>query len=114
MPGIKKTLGDRVKRFRKDAGLTQERLAEKVDMAVETISRLERGHSLPSVEKFYEIALALDVEMAVLFDIADEDFKARSYPHLAEMREILRRTKKAHQKMAVEVVKRVLEEVDKT
>ena len=111
MPDIKKILGDRVKRFRKNAELTQEKLAEKVDVAVETISRLERGHSIPSVEKFYEIAQAIDVEMAVLFDIADDDFKARTYPHMAEMRELLRSAKKAHQKMAVEVVRRVLEEV---
>ncbi len=111
MPDIKKILGDRVRRFRKDAGLTQEKLAEKVDVAVETISRLERGHSIPSVEKFYEIAQAIDVEMTVLFDIADEDFKSRTYPHMAEMRELLRPAKKAHQKMIVEVVKRVLEEV---
>ncbi len=112
MPDIKKILGDRVKRFRKDARLTQEKLAEKVDVAVETVSRLERGHSLPSVEKFYEIARAIDVEMAALFDIADEDFEAKTYPHLAEMRELLRPAKKAHQKMAVEVVRRVLEEVE--
>ncbi len=82
-----------------------------MNIAVKTISRLERGHSLPSVEKFYEIAQAIDMELAVLFDIADEDFKAKTYPHMAEMRELLRNSSKAHQKMAVEVVRRVLEEV---
>jgi len=112
MPDIKKILGTRVKRFRKDAGLTQEKLAEKVEVAVETISRLERGHSIPSVEKFYEIAQAINIEMATLLDIADDDFKTKTYPHMAEMRGLMRKAKKSHQKMAVEVVKRVLEEVE--
>ena len=59
MPGeFGKKLGRRVAELRKRAGLTQLKLAEKVDVAVETISRLERGVTIPGVEKLAEIAEA--------------------------------------------------------
>ena len=59
MPGdFGKKLGRRVAELRKRAGLTQLKLAEKVDVAVETVSRLERGVTLPGIEKLAEIAKA--------------------------------------------------------
>ena len=63
MPGdYPKKLGQRVAELRKRAGLTQLKLAEKVDVAVETISRLERGVTLPGIEKLAEIAKATGTE----------------------------------------------------
>jgi len=44
---VERQLGQRVAAYRRTAGLTQEALAEKVGVAVETISRLERGSSIP-------------------------------------------------------------------
>lgn len=40
---VEKLIGARIARIRKEREITQEQLAELVDVATETISRLERG-----------------------------------------------------------------------
>ena len=52
-------VGLRVRRFRVAAGLTQAQLAERVEAAVETISRIERGKLAPSVDLLGRIAKAV-------------------------------------------------------
>ena len=54
-----------------DGDLTQEALAEKVGVAPETISRLERGVSIPSLRMLEKIARGLGVELRDLFDFRD-------------------------------------------
>jgi DNA-binding XRE family transcriptional regulator len=49
MSNIKKKLGVRLFQLRKEAGLTQAELAEKVDLSIDSISRIERGERAPSV-----------------------------------------------------------------
>jgi len=53
-------IGLRVKSARRRAGLTQEQLSEAVSKAVETISNIERGHSLTGLETLEQIAKALN------------------------------------------------------
>jgi transcriptional regulator with XRE-family HTH domain len=55
------------------AKFTQAELAEKVGVAVETISRLERGSAMPSLARMEEIASALGVELPDLFDFKDRE-----------------------------------------
>ena len=43
----KLTMGDRIREARKHKGLTQERLAELLDISVESVSHIERGSRLP-------------------------------------------------------------------
>lgn len=64
---VDKALGKRVAELRKAAELTQAQLAEKVGVAVETISRLERGSAIPSLARLEGIARALRVELPDLF-----------------------------------------------
>jgi len=49
-------VGRRVAKLRKDKQLTQAQLAELLDVASETISRLERGISIPSLKTFENIS----------------------------------------------------------
>lgn len=58
-----KNVGYRIQFFRKRAGLSQAQLAEKVEMSVTTIGRLE-GSSLfaPSLVALYRIAQALKIK----------------------------------------------------
>ena len=56
----KLTMGDRIKEIRKKHRLTQEQLAEQVDVTVEYISQLERGLSTPSLQVFLKILEVLD------------------------------------------------------
>ena len=65
---IEKSIGARVVDHRRAEGLTLEELAEKVRVTPGTISRLERGVSLPSVKALEKIAETLNTELKDLFD----------------------------------------------
>jgi transcriptional regulator with XRE-family HTH domain len=49
------------------AGITQERLAELVELSIETIGKVERGVAAPSFDTVERIAKALDLPPLTLF-----------------------------------------------
>ena len=55
----RRLLGEAILSERKEAGLTQEKLAEKAGLSTVFISRLERGRESPSVDNLVKIAKAL-------------------------------------------------------
>jgi transcriptional regulator with XRE-family HTH domain len=65
---IKKKLGKNIAKLRNEAGLSQERLAERSDYSVEFISLVERGINAPSVDGCERIAKALKVKVKDLFE----------------------------------------------
>jgi transcriptional regulator with XRE-family HTH domain len=68
---VARQVGRVVALLRKRAGLSQEALAEKVGVAPDTISRLERGRHVPPLEGLSEIAIALGVGLRDLFPPSD-------------------------------------------
>ena len=73
MDHIAKKIGERIAQQRRLAGLSQARLAEKVGVAPETISRLETGAAVPSVESLVSVAGELQIELHELFRFRPED-----------------------------------------
>ena len=63
---ILKLLGENIKKYRLEKGLTQEKLAEMVDLSREYIIRVEMGHKRISLKKLFEIADALNVDCSML------------------------------------------------
>jgi len=61
-------LGRRIKELRKRRGLTQEALAEQVEISPQYLSRLEVGLQSPSIETLAKLAQALDVDFSELCD----------------------------------------------
>ena len=57
----KLTLGDRIREVRKKQKLTQEQLAERLDISVEFVGQIERGLKMPSIQVFVKIVEALNV-----------------------------------------------------
>ena len=57
---MKELFSKRLKAFRKQAGLTQMQLAEKLDISVTQLSNCENGSSIPSVGLFIKMCLILD------------------------------------------------------
>ncbi|MBQ9806868.1 MAG: helix-turn-helix transcriptional regulator [Clostridia bacterium] len=55
------TMGDRIKEVRKKQKLTQEQLAERLDISVEFIGQIERGLKLPSMQVFIKLIETLNV-----------------------------------------------------
>lgn len=64
---MKKLLGKRIREIRNKRGLTQERLAELVDINTPNISYIENGKFYPSYETFIGLLQALNVEPCELF-----------------------------------------------
>jgi XRE family transcriptional regulator, regulator of sulfur utilization len=58
-----KIIGEAIRRFRKTAGLSQEKLAEKADLHPVYIGELERGEEAASVHALLRIAKALRVRV---------------------------------------------------
>lgn len=60
-------IGKVIRERRKAAGMTQAALAEAIGLESETVSRLENGIRLPSIEKLVEIADVFRVPVAEFF-----------------------------------------------
>jgi transcriptional regulator with XRE-family HTH domain len=65
----RKLLGNGIRRYRKEAGYTQERLAEKVDLNPVYLGQIERGYKVPTVDVLLRIAKQLKVRLG---DIVSE------------------------------------------
>ncbi|CAN7338607.1 helix-turn-helix domain-containing protein [Polaromonas sp. LjRoot131] len=63
---LRRRLGAAIAERRKLGKLTQDELAGLVEVDAETVSRFERGISMPSLERLWVIAEALDVGMSDL------------------------------------------------
>lgn len=64
---IIKVFGTNVKKFRTQANLTQEKLAEKADLSTTYISDIERFQRSIALENIQKIASALNIETYKLF-----------------------------------------------
>jgi transcriptional regulator with XRE-family HTH domain len=64
----RRLLAEAVRAKRKEAGFSQEKLAEIADLSTVFISRIERGKESPSVDNLVKIAKALGVRMRDLVD----------------------------------------------
>lgn len=71
MGQLERKLGERVADRRKGLGMTQAELADRVGVATQTISRLERGSSLPGLSRIEAIARALQTELHELLRLSD-------------------------------------------
>ncbi len=65
---MKELLGKRIKELRIQKRLTQEQLAEMVDMGERNLSKIECGVNFVSAETLSKIAVALGVRAKDLFD----------------------------------------------
>jgi putative transcriptional regulator len=64
-----------LKPHRQIAGLTQEELAEKVQVSRQTIHAIEKGKYNPSVQLALKLARVLEKELTQLFELEDGDWQ---------------------------------------
>jgi len=76
MKSTKQQLGRKIKEARKAQGLSQEQLAEKIDIESKHVSRIEVGANYPSLQRLEQIASALNVSIKDLFDFTTIPVKA--------------------------------------
>ena len=64
---IKNNIAKKVKNLRIDKGISQENLAEFVNMSREHISCIERAKSMPTIETLYKLAQYFEVDIKYFF-----------------------------------------------
>ena len=97
-------IGQRIAALRREAGLTQEELAERVGSSKNTISRVEMGHERASLQRLMEIADALKVDVREFFASLVDEGDPRD-ADIAEMVALLRRATPEEARRAVELVR---------
>ncbi len=70
-----RAVGLRVLQYREEAGLTQEQLAEKLDMKQSAVARLELGEVTPSFGTLVRLAEGLEIELLVDISPGHDPFK---------------------------------------
>lgn len=65
---LRNSIGRKLKSLRLEYGLSQEKLAECVDMSREHISCIERGKNLASTETLYYLAKFFKIDIKEFFD----------------------------------------------
>lgn len=66
-----KEIGDVIRRRRRELGISQERLAETLDVSYQQVQRYENGSNKLNVESIQNVAAALAVPVAYFFESAD-------------------------------------------
>lgn len=62
-------IGDQILTFRKAKGMTQEELAVKLHIVRQTVSKWEKGLSVPDAQMLIQLSKCLDVTVAQLLDV---------------------------------------------
>lgn len=68
MGELRKKFGLRLRYLRREKDLTQEQLAEAIDVSSEFLSNIERGINAPSFKTLEKLAKALHVSVKEFFD----------------------------------------------
>lgn len=94
MEDMQRAIGRRIRRLRRERGWTQADLAERTDLSLDMIGRVERGNATPSLRSLKALACALGVPPMAL--LADDGVpagvampRARRYAYLIERLESL-------------------------
>lgn len=67
MSNLPKVIGERIRNFRKEKGLSQEELADIANLHATYIGQLERGEKNATLESIEKVAKALEISLEDLF-----------------------------------------------
>lgn len=75
---MKYEIGNRIRKYRKESGLTQEQLAEKISVTKSRVSNWEQGINRPDADIIGNICRALNVSPSDLLDVhlTDDELNA--------------------------------------
>ena len=99
-------LGERIRQKRKDSHLSQETFAEKADISVNTVSRIEGGQAAMSVEIFAKLVEVLDTDADELLGRRAKE-KENDPVETAAAR--IRRLKPKEQKIVLKTMKALMD-----
>ena len=87
------TLGERIQALRKDAGLSQEELGEKLGVARQSVSKWESDTTIPELDKLIAMSRLFHISVGALLGIEESGEAGRELTdrELAALEEIARR-----------------------
>jgi transcriptional regulator with XRE-family HTH domain len=106
MKTIKVLLGNRIREIRKMKGLTQEQLAELVNIEQKHVSRIELGKSAPTFERLELFSQILNVPIADFFHydhFEDQKTRAKSFD------EMMKELSEENQKLAYRIFSGIIQ-----
>ena len=106
---IDKRIGKRIKQCREQIGLTQEQFAEKLGVATNYISMIERGASFPRCERLIAIINGLETSADTIFcDVIDHAAEYRA----SILSQKLQSLPPADQKRILEIVEFMIQQAE--
>lgn len=114
MSDIEKRIGGKITEIRLAQKFTQAQLAEKNNVSVETISRLERGVSFPSLITIANIANSLNIPLKTFFEFDEHQAKDKSFEReLSKLTAFLRTLNKKEIVIVHKTLKTIFKSLDK-
>ena len=106
---IDKRIGKRIKQCREQIGLTQEQFAERLGVATNYISMIERGASFPRCERLIAIINGLETSADTIFcDVIDHAAEYRA----SILSQKLQSLPPADQKRILEIVEFMIQQAE--
>ena len=100
-------IGERLKKARTERGLTQEKLAEKMDVSIAFLSRIERGSSHISLKRLSQVCEILGITEGSILNGSSSN----SQVYLAsEFDELLKNVRPEKQKLIYKIAKVISED----
>lgn len=102
-----KLIGNRIKKRRRELNLTQDSLANILNMTTFYISKIENGHANPTLETLSLIAYHLDIDLAYLIT-GTSTLEKKHY--IDELNDICSKANKKQLDLIIRLSKAVLED----
>lgn len=102
-------IGQRIRKIRKAHGLSQEELAEKIDISTTHMSHIETGNTKLSLPVFLDLAAALEVRTD---DLLDDAPRATTSAAMEEISSVLEQCSAQEARVIADVVKAVKRSMD--
>jgi transcriptional regulator with XRE-family HTH domain len=100
-----KNVGKRIQKYRLELGKTQEELAEDAETSKNYLSDIETGKVASRLNKYYDIAMALEVTLDMLVSDASDNISNKDQIYLNEISPLLFSLTIEQRKMLVEYLK---------
>ncbi|MBR1424138.1 helix-turn-helix transcriptional regulator [bacterium] len=84
------TLGENIKKYRKLRGLTQEKLAEALEMEIKSLSLIETGNCFVSSKTLSKLSNILQVAPSSLLDDANSNDTKKLYSDIQKALELIK------------------------
>ena len=98
---LRHKFGENIRQLRLSRGLTQEGIAEKSDLSVDAIRRIEWGTISPSLDTLSKLAVGLDISLRTLFST----YEQRRRDEVAELADFLSKRSPRDARLVARLVK---------